>query len=697
MSDPLRARLLAIYADEHRDHLSALRTALTQGAAADFEEAYRHAHSLKGAARAVELPPVVDLAHGLESLLEAWWVGGAVPDADLTRRAVDAVDAIEDLSAAALAGGAVPRSHPALNRLTQGLRALGLSLPAPPAAAEVFPVCTPMAVTATLRVEAEAADRLALGITTLLSELERQRNGESLLRRLSSTIDRLVEQAAGRDGASSATGLRDRFAEMLRVLDERDWAVSRVAEALAEDVARLRLVAAEGMLGSFGPMLRTLAAELGKDIRYQAHGLATLADREVLVVVAEAVLHLLRNAVAHGIETPDERRAAGKESAGRLSLGVEVSGARLEISVSDDGGGIPTARLAAQAVARGVLTPAQAERADPDRLHQLVFHPGLSTAGSLSTTAGRGMGMSIVRRLVDRLQGNVVMRSAPGQGTRVVLSVPISIMAQRVVLVRVRGSVFGLPAPAVTRLLHLSADGLLRLDGGAVAMIDGAEVAVADLGVLLGLPGEMETRQTLCVVLVHVATETVALVVDEVIDVRDLPVSPLDIPVAEDDRLVGTVMLEQGELALVLSPAGLRTHGGPDTEALPPHPEPKPSPLVLVADDSATIRTLERGLLESHGYRVEVAVDGRDALERMATTRPDLVVSDIEMPRLDGFGLLAAMRGDARLAMVPVVLVSSRAGAEDRRRGTALGAKGYLAKNAFDQNEFLNTVARLTA
>lgn len=695
MSDTIRAQLLEAYADEHRDHLTGLRAALEAGSAADFEEAYRHAHSLKGAARAVELPAVVDLAHGLESLLEAWWERRAIPDDDSIAAAARALDAIEDVSAAALVGVPLPSSQSAMKSLDAILERHGLCAPEPQEAQEEVPRTVPIATT-TLRVAAEAADRLALSTTQLLVQLEYRREGESVLRRLGHDIELLASLVADTGLRASLAALRDTHAHVMRLLDEYDWDLSRAAQDLAEDVGRLRLVGAQGVLGNFGPMVRELAAEQGKEVRFDAEGLDTMVDRGVLAAAAEAAMHMLRNAVTHGLETPAERAASGKTPTGRLVLSVAVTPPRIEIKVADDGRGIDTARLAAEAVARGVMTAAQAERAEVDRLRQLVFLPGLSTAESLTTAAGRGMGMAIVRRVADRLQGQVRVVSQPGNGTEVVLSVPVGTLAQRLVLVCVHGQTFGLPSQSVSRLVELPASAPVRVDGEVLVLIDGREVPLAELGILLGLPGHPPVRDRLLAVLVHSATELVGLVVDSVSEVRELPVAPLEAPLADDPRLAGTVTLEQGVLAFVLAPAGLRVRGSQAAEVLA-EPPPKRSPLVMVVDDSITTRTLERSILETHGYRVEVAVDGRDALNRLEELSPDVVVSDVEMPRLDGFGLLTAIRAHPRLGAVPVVLVTSRGADSDRKRGLALGADAYIVKTRFDQDDLLRIIGRLTS
>lgn len=647
MTDPLRARLLAAYADEHRDHLAALRTALaTDGG--NLEEAYRHAHSLKGAARAVDLGPVVDLAHGLESLLEGWWESGVAPPPEALEQARSTLDDIEDQSASLLAGGERPASPDEVAEPSQQ----------------------------TVRVEAETLDHLALTAARLRADLEHLQAGGTRLRQAVSAVPR---------GPGP-------LAEMLRLQEECEWALTRSAEALVDDVARLRLVTADATLGGFGPMLRMLAAEQGKDVRYDVSGLDTRADRDVLTCVAEAVMHLLRNAIAHGIEPPAQRAAAGKDPVGHLVLAVSSSGPRLEIRVSDDGAGIPVARLAEEAVARGLLSAEQAATIGADRLRQLVFHPGLSTADRLSTTAGRGMGMAIVRRLVERLQGRIDLHGRAGGGTEAIIRMPVSIMAQRLVLVLVGGRLFGVPASAVARLVEVPRSAAVMVEGRAMAVVDGGEFPLVDLPAVMGGGGREAADQTLHLVLVRGAEETVALMVDALVDVRDLWVSPLEAELLDDPRLAGTVTLEGGVLVPVLSPAALSTAAA----SLLPQ-SPRRPPRVLVVDDSPTVRTLERTILEAHSYQVEVAVDGRDALDRMASRRPDLVVSDIEMPRLDGFGLLAAIRADSGLASVPVVLLSSRAEDSHRRAALERGAAAYLVKTRFDQREYLEIIGRLTA
>ncbi|MBC7906464.1 MAG: response regulator [Rhodospirillaceae bacterium] len=702
MSDTIQSQLLAAYADEHRGHLAALRATLADFEHADLEDAYRHAHSLKGAARAVDLPAVVDMAHVLESLLEAWWEGRVAMDDDARRRVGRALDAIEDLSALALEGQPTPASHAALGELGDVLERLGVDTPVSPV--EIHPARTHGPIlppVVTLRVEAEAAGRLAATTAVLLTELERQREAEQALWRLGGELEALsLSQGRLRapDDALHAAlaALQATHNEAMRELAERDWALSRTAAALKEDVNRLRTVAAEGPLGGFGPMVREMAAEEGKEVRFDADGLNALADRDVLSALAEAVLHLLRNAVHHGIEGRAERVAAGKDPVGQVSLSLAAEGPRLIVRVVDDGRGVDARAVGREAAARGLMDPAQVDHADPDRLRQMIFEPGFSTAHMLTTTAGRGMGMSIVREVVNRLQGTVELICPPGQGTEVVVSVPVTLLAQRLVLAQARGQVFGLPAAALVRLALVPPEHLVRVEGQVLAVIDEVEVPLADLGALLNLPGALDMATEMSVAVMRNGRSRLGLVADRFRDVRDLPVAALEPPLTHDSRLAGTVVLEDGSLALVLSPVGLALHATlPAATAFAVRPVVRAKPLVLVVDDSITTRTLERSILETHGYRVALAVDGRDALDKMVEARPEIVVSDVEMPRLDGFGLLAAIRGDPRLKMLPVILVSSRDAPADRQRGLTLGADAYIVKTRFDQDDLLRTIERL--
>lgn len=705
MSD-IRAQLLAAYADEHREHLAALRAALVQGAVADLEEAYRHAHSLKGAARAVDIPAVEAIAHRLESLLQAVWDGTTALDPTAAAIASRALDAAEAISAAVLAGEGEPAADAVLKELDGLLAARGLeAAPPPPAPGRARP-SGPAA--ATVRVEAEAADRLTRTVAGLIQGLAFHRHLLADLGRLRAevrTLRRECREARHADRQGAAAALARVCAHADRVahghdaaaarLAELDWTLERLVGDMEADVQHLRMVSAGSQFAGYERMVREAAAAQGKEVAVELAGMEVRADREVLQLLSEPVLHLLRNAVAHGIEPPGERVAAGKPPLGLVRLEARVAAGRLVVTVADDGRGIDPRALARRAVERGLLSPEAAARADAAQLRQLAFEPGLSTSGAVTAFAGRGMGMSIVRKVVGHLHGSVAVDGRAGGGTVATLTVPVAIAAERLLLLEVRHQIFALPGSAVERVGSAAVpDDLVTVDGVAMAAMGaGDRVPLADLGLILGLPPPETPAASLVVAVLRAAR--VGLVVDALGEVVDLPVDALAPPLADDPLLAGSVVLPDGRLVLVLSAPALASGAIGGRAALAKAPRARPPPLVLVVDDSITTRMLEKSILESHGYRVALAVDGRQALDMLAGQRPDVVVSDIEMPRLDGFGLLAAIKRSPALRDIPVVLVTSRATESDHERGLELGAAAYIVKTRFDQDDLLEAIGRL--
>ncbi|MEW5728813.1 MAG: response regulator, partial [Pseudomonadota bacterium] len=675
---------------------------------ADLEEAYPHAHTLKGAARAVDIPAVEAIAHRLETMLQAVWDGATALDPPAAAIAGRALDAAEDISAAVLAGEGERPAHEVLKQLDGLLTARGLEAPPPPPAhGRASDTAGPAA--ATVRVEAEVADRLTRTVAGLIQGLAFHRHLLADLGRLRAEVRALRRECrearhADRHGAAAALTRVCAHADRLAHghdaaagrLAELDWTLERLVDDIAGDVQHLRMVSAGSQFGGYARVVREAAAAQGKEVAVELAGMEVRADREVLQILSEPVLHLLRNAVSHGIEPPAQRAAAGKPPLGEVRLEAGVVAGRLAVTVADDGRGIDPRALARRAVERGLLSPETAARADEVQLRQLAFEPGLSTSGAVTAFAGRGMGMSIVRKVVGRLHGSVALDGREGGGTVVTLTVPVAIAAERLLLLEVRHQTFALPGSAVERVGAAAVpDDLVTVDGMPMAAIGTEErVPLADLGLVLGLPPPEAPPPALVVAVLR--ADGVGLVADALGGVVDLPVEALDPPLADDPLLAGSAMLPDGRLVLVLSAPALASAaiGGRGVPSGPS--EARPPPLVLVVDDSITTRMLEKSILESHGYRVALAVDGRQALDMLAGQRPDVVVSDIEMPNLDGFGLLAVIKRSPTLRDIPVVLVTSRATEADRERGLKLGAAAYIVKTRFDQDDLLEAIGRLT-
>jgi two-component system, chemotaxis family, sensor kinase CheA len=417
--------------------------------------------------------------------------------------------------------------------------------------------------------------------------------------------------------------------------------------------------------------------------------------------------------VSHGAEPPEERIAKGKPERAEVSLELASRGGRLAISIRDDGRGPNLARIEQVAVERGLLPPRDAGHLPPmmDQLLSLVFTPGFSTADEIDRLSGRGMGLSVVSEAVRKLQGSVLLRPRYPHGTEVLLNVPFTAARQPLVLLEAEERTFGLPSHAVERLLRLPASTLESVEGRPTARIEiGGEDVIVPVVALAALTGSQNAPLPteaghVKAVLVRHGSRTCALAVNAFHDVRTMLVSDVQ-AIGLNELVSGTVLLESELPALVLSPDKLVEHwvmnegklaaGGLGLTRWAPEEERR-ARTILVVDDSITTRTLEKSILEAQGYAVLLSVDGIDALHALRSGEAivDLVIADVEMPRMDGFGLLQAIKNDPRLSALPVILMTSRADPEDVRKGLDLGASAYITKQKFDQRELLATIGQV--
>ncbi|WP_114857693.1 hybrid sensor histidine kinase/response regulator [Azospirillum brasilense] len=744
----IRTRLLAAFDLEHKEHLAAIRESLRAvekdpAHHPDLVEIHRRAHSLKGAARAVDLPEVERLSHWLEAAFIAIQRGDVPFDAaarDVVRRALDA---IEDVVAWATRGGGEVDIAEVLAALTRMGGEGGGPEPVQrrPAAAEAgaaSPAAAPRPArsvdagdgAALVRIRSAGLERLFTAAAGLLPEIEnqsalvaelRELRGEwrALERSWHAMRPRLLRGgshdttgAAGISFAGDETALRlSSFERRFRALgasldaahrahDRHLWSLRRWGSGFQDEVRHLRMLPAESQFSNLGRMIRDISRAQGKEVEADIRGLETQADRVVLQRLKDPVLHIARNAVSHGVETPQERVAAGKRAAATVRFEASVVGRRLVLRVEDDGRGPNREAIARHAVERGLLGAEEAESAPEERLLDLIFEPGFSTAPTANEYAGRGMGLAIVRREVTRLQGSVTLAAREGGGTTVTVEVPLSLLSQRLVFVAVQDDILAIPSNDVARVLRVPADTLFTDLAAPTIRLEEEDVPVTPLAALLGYDGAMPQGNgaPLALVVLRTGGRRVALVVDALMATRDSVVTPAEEVGIDAARFLGTVLMDDGSPALVLNPAALSPRPG---MALPPLVRPvdesaRRRPHILVVDDSITTRTLEKSILEAHGYRVTLCVDGREAVETLGELEDvNLIISDVEMPRMDGFALLQAVKGNPMTSDLPVILVTSRASDEDRERGLDLGADAYIVKTRFDQNELLAGIRRL--
>jgi two-component system chemotaxis sensor kinase CheA len=678
----LKERLLATFrveADEHVEALFGHLAALADGgpqAEALLETTFRDMHTLKGAARSVGLREVERVCAACEALLSALTRAGTLPAPALLALLEEAVGAVARLisEGGVPAGDLVQRLQ---NATTDPQVAAPRSAPEPKAAPAPRP--------ATIRLgTAELDELLRRGEDLLAIKLA----ADEWVADAADLLGRLRRTRRAADPAAALRSLEGQARAMLNGLQRDRRAIAAAVDGLLAETRRVRMTPASTVLDIVPRMLRDLARSEGKDAGWEATGGELLVDRRVIEAIKDPLIHIVRNAVDHGIEPPDERVAAGKPARGQVAAAVRaLEGGRIEVVISDDGRGIDPERV--QAAARR----ARIESAE-DPL-ALVFRSGLSTSFVITDVSGHGLGLAIVKDQVERLGGAVTLESRPGAGTTVTLIVPETITTFRGLLVRASGQPFLLPLVAVERVVATEP---VTVGGRDMIRLDGDLLPCGALAAVLGIDAEPVAAEGRAYAIVAAASGRVGLLVDEVVGDREVLVKEFEPPLVRVRNVAAAGLLGAGELVLILRPAdliaGVHSQRGSAARERPAE-EPDGPPRVLVVDDAVTTRAMERGLLELAGYTVEVAVDGVEAWAALKTDHFDLVVSDVDMPRMDGFELTSRIRADSALGDLPVILVSALEAREDKERGIEVGANAYVVKSSFEQSNLLEIIHRL--
>jgi two-component system chemotaxis sensor kinase CheA len=475
-----------------------------------------------------------------------------------------------------------------------------------------------------------------------------------------------------------------------------------LTEQLQDDISAMRLVPFETVLAGFQRMVRDLARDTGKNIHLDVRGSTVELDKTALEVLKEPIMHLLRNAVDHGIEMPAERERQAKPSAGRIELSVEQRGKEIVVRVSDDGRGLDAFRIGRAAVQVGLLTGLEAASLSADDAHSLIFHPGLSTSDQLTTLSGRGMGMDIVRTRVESLRGRITVHSAPSQGTTFSLIIPLSLTRMSCIILRVGGQDFAAPSAAVVRMLKLKRDELFTAEGREMVLIQDQPMPVIPLHSILDLPAPAEPPDEFTALVLKAGDRAIAFVVDSLLSERELVLKPLGREIEGTAYISGAAILGTGDVILVLDTNDLLRASGAaylSARATPRSAEvtaPTERRLrVLIVDDSITTRTLEKHVLETAGFAVRAAVDGAEAWNMLGEEQFDVVVADVEMPHMNGLELTRRIKENGHTRSLPVILLTSLSKPEQREAGLQAGADAYLVKSQFDQNELLRMIRTL--
>ncbi|MCZ2291727.1 MAG: response regulator, partial [Burkholderiales bacterium] len=489
----------------------------------------------------------------------------------------------------------------------------------------------------------------------------------------------------------------------LQSTEDQLAAQARLTRELQDDLLRTRMVEFESLADRLYRVVRQAAKDSGKQVRLDIVGGSIEVDRGVLDRMVGPFEHLLRNSVVHGIEDAARRSAAGKAPVGEIRITATQEGNEIGVECRDDGAGLDLAGIRARAVQRGLL--AADEDASDAELAGMIFRPGFSTAGAVTELAGRGVGMDVVRAEVNAMGGRIETASTPGQGTSFRLVLPLTTAVTQVVLLRCDGLQVAVPSTLVEVVRRVPSDEVERAYSSGGLLFNEEVLPFFWLGALLQqgprgtAPGRMQV-----VVIVRSAAQRVALHVDEVVGNQEVVVKHVGPQLARLPGLAGVTLLPSGAIALIYNPVALaalfgqeaqrRAMRAPVADAAPTPGEPvEQVPLVLVVDDSLTVRRVTQRLLAREGYRVVLAKDGLEAIERLAQERPAIMLTDIEMPRMDGFDLVRNVRADPALAGLPVVMITSRIAQKHRDYAAELGVDHYLGK-PYGEEELLRLVAQ---
>ena len=699
-------------------------------AAEAIRSLFRAAHSLKGAARAVNATRLEGVCHQLEELLAALRDGTRPLTSEVISTLFAGVDSFEALGREF--AGAQPAAAASVAAMVSPQPAAQTMAALPAAASE--PANQNLELDALVRVPRRKLDSLLTQSGELLTARRRFDARRTELAALQDFVTSVSAQwrsadpyvkrwlqaepkadghaqndvwagkAVPRKAARALHATREHLARLERDIDglcaglvDDIRTLERTAGALSDQIHQVRMLPFSQVCEGLFRSVRDVSLAQHKEAELIVDGGAVELDRALIDALRDPLLHIVRNAVDHGVESPEQRRAAGKRPRAAINIAVRLRTAQVDVTVRDDGRGIDFDAIRALALEREPRLVA--DEVDPARL---IFEPGFSTAAVVTEVSGRGVGLDVVKASIEAMRGSVEVSSELGQGTLFTLSMPLTVTTLRVLFVKVAGETYALPSASVRRLVRATSAQIGLVEGREMLLLGEVPIPIVSLAELLGSPAAVPVAALDKIPLVVTCrqNQSVAFVVDELLSEQDVVCKPLGRRIGRMQHVSAATMLPSGELALLLKPEELMRVGtsraparraalGPETKS-----ELARKRLLLV-DDSATTRTLEKSILEAAGYEVLLAVDGGSAWQILQDKGADLIVSDVEMPNMDGFALTQAVRSSKRFRDLPVVLLTSLDSAGDRARGMESGANAYLVKSAFDQANLLETIRQL--
>ncbi|HHT9113522.1 MAG: hybrid sensor histidine kinase/response regulator [Planctomycetes bacterium] len=775
-----RKRLLSTFKVEAQDHLKTIISGLVgleKTPPPDvqmeiLETIYRGSHSLKGAARAVNLSDIETICQSVEGVFSLWKQKKISQSPELFDTLHHAIDTIRAILSSleggqpALEKDRIPKLIQALSNLEAGAIEKGeillpteeqelrtklsfITTPQSPFSKEgqrgiletrEYPLTTEHpASSETVRIPATKLGSLLLQAEEMLAVKHIVNQYAANLKDIAVMVDLCKTEASrthldifkeqrestGKNGgrekglaSSQAARLQEFFtwtqthlkslegklSAMTKSTMQYNKMLDRMVGNLHDDMKEAMLLPFSSLLEIFPMLVRNLSHEQGKEVDLVICGETIEIDRRILEEMKDPLIHLVRNSIGHGIEIPETRTSYKKPRRGAITMSTtHLDGNKVEILVSDDGTGIDVSKVKEAAVKERILSQMEADNLTEREALYLIFHSGISTSPMITDISGRGLGLAIVQEKVENLGGSISVKTAPYTGTTFRILLPLTVATFRGISVLVSDRVFLIPTTNVEKTIKIRNDEIKTVENRETITVNNRPVSFARLGRILELPYKKkrdEQTDSTTVLLLSVSGKRIAFGIDKILDEQEILVKNLGRQLARVRNIAGAAIMGTGKPVPILNVPDLirsavKAAGAPAMPAVAAEKAEAKRKAILVVEDSITSRILLKNILESAGYDVKTAVDGIDAITTLKTEHFDLVVSDIEMPRMNGFDLTLKIRSDKKLAELPVVLVTALEAREDRERGIDVGANAYIVKSSFNQSNLLEVVRRL--
>jgi two-component system chemotaxis sensor kinase CheA len=756
--DAFLKRLLATFQVEASEHIAAISSGLIELESAPsparkaeiIETAFREAHSMKGAARSVNLTDIETVCQSIESVLAAL----KRKELDQTRALLDllhkTLNLLGELLAAVGAGGAIPE-RARIRALTSELDTAAVTSriqpkmsmnhaggfqpsPAGEAVVPSMPGFSP-APSDSMRISKSKLDSILLQGEGFLSVKQTVAHQKAELRKVSETLAafkkewvkiqpelravRAAEKAGTGEGGAAPHAYGKKLIDFLELQEDRvaklahsfaaaeknaaqnQRSIEAMVDSLLDNLKTVSMLPFSSLLEIVPKIIRDLSHDQDKDVSFTAGGGEIEIDKRILDEIKEPLIHLIRNCIDHGIEKSAERAAQRKPKTGTVTVSVSHrEGKIVEVVVSDDGRGIDTVKILDSVSKLGILSREETQGLDEQNILQLIFRSGVTTSPIITDLSGRGLGLAIVRERVEKLGGAIYCETAAGKGTTFRIVLPLTLATFRGALVRVDDRSFLIPSAGLDRTLRVKRDEVKTVENRETIALDGRTVPFVLLGDVLELPRKVKSTapEFIHTVVMGSGGRRIAFGVDEVLNEQEVLVKDLGRQLVRVRNVAAATVLGTGRVVPILNVSDLLRSAVRASSAVrmaPAAQQPEERKSVLIVEDSITSRTLLKNILETSGYDVQIAVDGADAFTALKTAEFDLVVSDVDMPRMNGFELTAKVRADKKLSELPVILVTSLESREDRERGIDVGANAYIVKSSFDKSNLLEAIRRL--